>query len=119
MELDLFREGFDPGVAGATLELDYPICRVCFQLISDEGNALFTVADVRFLFCNGKLEVDFDELSNLLPDLFGVCTRANDPESGKEAALRRLPPLETGRAPLSAPSLSPSRTTRFLVLCLL
>ena len=31
----------------------------------------------------------------------------------------RLPPLETGRAPLSAPSLSPSRTTRLLVLSLL
>src|SRR5438552_15124482 len=38
------------------------------------------------------------------------------PRSGKEAALLRLPPLETGRAPLNAPSLSASRTTRLLFL---
>ena len=36
---------------------------------------------MRFFFCYGKLEVLFDELSNLLPDLFGVCTRTNDPNT--------------------------------------
>ena len=37
-------------------------------------------------------------------------------ESGKEAALLRLPPLETVHAPLNAHSLSTSRTTRLLFL---
>ena len=37
-------------------------------------------------------------------------------QSGKEAALLRLPPLETVHAPLSAHSLSTSRTTRLLLL---
>jgi hypothetical protein len=53
MKLDLFRERFDPGVAVTTLELDHAICSVRFQLLSDEGDALFAVANRRFLFCNG------------------------------------------------------------------
>lgn len=36
---------------------------------------------MRFLFCDAKPEVVFDELSNRLPDLFRVCTRANDPNT--------------------------------------
>ncbi len=36
---------------------------------------------MRFFFCNGKPEVVFDELSDLLPALFRVCTRANDPNT--------------------------------------
>src|SRR6266567_1746762 len=39
-------------------------------------------------------------------------------QSGKEVVLLRLPPLETGRAPLNAPSLSTSRTTQLLFLIL-
>ena len=39
--------------------------------------------------------------------------------SGKEAALRRLPPLRTGRVPLKTSGSSTSRTTRLLFLILL
>jgi hypothetical protein len=36
---------------------------------------------MRFFFRDGKPEVVFDELPYLLPDLFCVCTRANDPNA--------------------------------------
>ena len=50
--------------------------------------------------------------------LTGILHRKRERQSGKEVVLLRLPPLETGRAPLNAPSLSTSRTTQLLFLIL-
>src|SRR6266571_723544 len=70
--------------------------------------------------CLGKFELEFllQEGSEALLDFLRFLLWANKSQSGKEAASLRLPPLETVHAPLSAHSLSTSRTTRLLVLLL-
>jgi hypothetical protein len=52
------------------------------QLISDERDSFSAVANVRFFFRDGQLEVLLDEVPDLLPDLFCVGTRSNDPKLG-------------------------------------